>query len=143
MKRLLAPVLCLAVLTTLFQRPALATTLESPDGAVQWLTIASVGVSALNIGFLVFPPHGSKAAGIIGGAVGTALIVATSSDDTLEQGEGSTYYAFGITCAAIGLLDYFVAGNGRDTAILGMRVDPSLRWFDGQGWLGLKLESSW
>lgn len=132
-------------LLALAQERASADTIESPGETVQLLTITAFSVSAVNLGLLVFPPHGSKVAGVVGVASGIALTVATHLDDSFERAadERTVYYGFGIGCAALGLIDYFAANNGPDHAIYGMHIDPSLRSFDNQHWLGLQLSSSW
>ena len=98
--------------------------------------ISIVNVLCMTVG------DGSKAVGIAGIAIGGGLIISALADDTLDEEGHGGYVAIGVATAALGLLDALVPGR-RDTELLGMRVDPSARSFDGQGYFGLQLSSRW
>src|SRR5690242_16311408 len=123
MKRLIMAGLLVGVFVATSVQKVSANTTESPGTTVSVLTVAAVAVSVVNVAIIAFPPHGSKAVGVVGAATGTALIITTHFDDTFESGERAPFYVFGFACAAIGLIDYLAADNGPDHAILGMRVD--------------------
>jgi hypothetical protein len=113
-----------------------------PDDATIMLAIGAVGVSVVNI-LCMTVDDGSKTMGVIGMTWGAFLMPWCLMNDSLEGEDRTPYLGIGLGTAIIGACDFVRAKRGRDTQLLGLHVDPSMRSFDNQHWLGLQLSSSW
>lgn len=134
--------LLLAVLVAIPVDRASADTIYEPGSTVLILTMGALVVSGVNLVSIAFT-DGSAAIGIAGVAVGTALGVASMLDDSIDGDEGAVV-GIGVGAAIIGIFNIVGARNRhKDTELLGMSIEPSVRSFDNQQWVGLQFGRDW
>jgi len=122
--------------------PASADTIYAPGSTVLMLTVGAVVVSGANF-ISIALTDGSAGLGIAGIAVRTALGVASMLDDSIDGDEGP-YLVIGAGATIIGIFNIVGARNRhKDTELLGMRIEPSVRSFDNQQWVGLQFARDW